>query len=341
MENDMTKKDHLTKTYIGDNVIFADVVNYAVYDGVQVIKPEVLEDGNTVATSYIYKGDDFRLTFERARDVRKIARKNSGDNTCYMVFGAENHSQLHYAMPVKAMTYDVLEYIRQIENRKKTFRAISEAKKAGEEPIEESPDNEEFLSSWKADDELVPVITIVINFGEKKWDAPVTLHEMFDRTKRKFQRNRVIREMIPDYKFILIDPHQMSEDDFERMDTNLKTVLKAIAYARDKNKIELLEKIDTPLDRIEWEIINKYTGMSVDVPEEKEVKKMSEGLKKYLEEREDKVRIESEAKGRDEGEKKLGALIDSLINAGRNDEIKKVTSDAEYRQKLYVEFGIE
>ena len=121
----------------------------------------------------------------------------------------------------------------------------------------------------------------------------------------------------------------MSEDDFERMDTNLKTVLKAIAYAKDKNKIELLEKIDTPLDRIEWEIINKYTGMSVDVPKEKEVKKMSEGLKKYLE--------ECEAKG----ENKLSALINSLIDAGRNDEIKKVTSDAEYRQKLYKEFGIK
>ena len=207
-------------------------------------------------------------------------------------------------------------------------------KKKSDTPyLEESPDNEEFLSSWKSDDELVPVITIVINFGEKKWDAPVTLHEMFDKTKRKFQRNKVIREMIPDYKFILIDPHQMSEDDFERMDTNLKTVLKAIAYARDKNKIELLEKIDTPLDRIEWEIINKYTGMSVDVPKEKEVKKMSEGLKKYLEER--------EAKGEAKGENKLSALINSLIDAGRNDEIKKVTSDAEYRQKLYVEFGIE
>ena len=331
--NDMTKKDHLTKTYIGDNVIFADVVNYAVYDGVQVIKPEVLEDGNTVATSYIYKGDDFRLTFERTRDVRKVTRKNSGDNTCYMVFGAENQSQLHYAMPVKAMTYDVLEYICQIENRKKTFRAISEAKKAGEEPIEESPDNEEFLSSWKADDELVPVITIVINFGEKKWDAPVTLHEMFDKTKRKFQRNRVIREMIPDYKFILIDPHQMSEDDFERMNTNLGNVLRVINYANDKDKLIKFAESGAEFNQLETQLINKFTGVDIDIPEENEVKKMSEGFRQIID--------ESKAEGRDAGEKKLGALIDSLIDAGRNDEIKKVTSDAEYRQKLYVEFGIE
>ena len=50
---------------------------------------------------------------------------------------------------------------------------------------------------------------------------------------------------------------------------------------------------------------------------------------------------EGEAKGRTEGENKLGALIDSLIDAGRNDEIKKAASDTEYRQKLYEEFGIK
>ena len=42
-----------------------------------------------------------------------------------------------------------------------------------------------------------------------------------------------------------------------------------------------------------------------------------------------------------EGENKLGTLINSLINAGRNDEIEKAASDAEYRQKLYDEFGIK
>ena len=45
--------------------------------------------------------------------------------------------------------------------------------------------------------------------------------------------------------------------------------------------------------------------------------------------------------GQAKGENKLGALINSLIKAGRNDEIKKAASDTEYRQKLYEEFGIK
>lgn len=328
-DKDMTKKDHLTKTYIGQDEIFADAVNYAVYNGEKIILPEVLEDGSTVATSFIYKGDDFRLTFERTRDVRKVIRKNPKDQTCYMVFGAENQSQLHYAMPVKAMTYDVLEYICQIENRKKTFEAISEAKKAGEEPLEAPPDNAEFLSSWKSDDKLVPVVTIVINFGEKRWDAPVTLHEMFDKTKRKFQRNKIIREMIPDYKFILIDPHQMSEDDFERMNTNLGNVLRIINYAGDKDKLIKFAESGAKFNQLETQLINKFTGVDMEVPEENEVKKMSEGFRQII--------AESEAKG----ENKLSALIRALEEAGRKDDAFKAASDAEYRRKLYAEFGIE
>ena len=50
---------------------------------------------------------------------------------------------------------------------------------------------------------------------------------------------------------------------------------------------------------------------------------------------------DGKVKGRAEGENKIITLINSLINAGRNDEIQKVTSDAEYRQKLYTEFRIE
>ena len=52
-------------------------------------------------------------------------------------------------------------------------------------------------------------------------------------------------------------------------------------------------------------------------------------------------RAEGIAKGRAEGENKLSTLINSLIDAGRNDEIQMVTSDIEFRQKLHDEFGIK
>ena len=44
--------------------------------------------------------------------------------------------------------------------------------------------------------------------------------------------------------------------------------------------------------------------------------------------------------GRVEGEDKLARLINNLIDQGRNEEISKVTSDVEFRNKLYKELGI-
>ena len=48
-----------------------------------------------------------------------------------------------------------------------------------------------------------------------------------------------------------------------------------------------------------------------------------------------------EAKGEAKGENKLSTLFRALEEAGRKDDAFKAASDAEYRQKLYKEFGIE
>ena len=135
--------------------------------------------------------------------------------------------------------------------------------------------------------------------------------------------------MIPDYKFILIDPHQMSEDDFERMNTNLGNVLRIINYAGDKDKLIKFAESGAKFNQLETQLINKFTGVDMEVPEENEVKKMSEGFRQII--------AESEAKG----ENKLSALIRALEEAGRKDDAFKAASDAEYRRKLYAEFGIE
>ena len=54
-----------------------------------------------------------------------------------------------------------------------------------------------------------------------------------------------------------------------------------------------------------------------------------------------KGRNEGRNEGRAEGENKLGALFRALEEAGRKDDAFKAASDANYRQKLYKEFGIE
>ena len=180
-----------------------------------------------------------------------------------------------------------------------------------------------------------------INFSDKKWDAPVSIHQMLDSENDKYQRNRIIKDLVPNYSFILIDPHQMSEDDFNRMDTNLKTILRAVAYASDESKSDRLTGINEEITRSEAGLIKKLTGLNISIPKGEEVIKMGEGIKKLL----DDSRLEGERKGEREGEatgeKKLGSLIKALEKADRKDDVFKAASDAEYRQKLYDEFGIK
>ena len=47
------------------------------------------------------------------------------------------------------------------------------------------------------------------------------------------------------------------------------------------------------------------------------------------------------SRGEAKGEKKLSDLFRLLEEAGRKDDAFKAASDANYRQKLYKEFGIE
>ena len=292
------KPDHITKIFMEQPEIFADAVNYAVYKGKQVVDPNTLESAPTVATSFVYNGEDVKISFEKIRDVRKTVRLDPAERTAYMVYGAENQTNLHYAMPVKTMMYDVMEYAGQIETRGKTFRK----NKAGEYEMlpedEAKPVTEEFLSSWKKEDRLIPVITIVVNFSDKKWDAPVSLHEMFNMDYP--ERNEVIKEMIPDYRIQLIDPHQMKDEDYDRMKTELGTVMKFISNAGSKEKLKAMDPEKT-LNRTAVEVINTCTGAKITMPEEGTVIKVSEGIRELMEEGREEGRIEGREEGKAEG----------------------------------------
>ena len=63
-----------------------------------------------------------------------------------------------------------------------------------------------------------------------------------------------------------------------------------------------------------------------------------------FEEGEAKGRKEGEAKGitkgRKEGEERLGMLMSLLLKENRQDDVAKAASDADFREKLFKEYGI-
>ena len=78
-----------------------------------------------------------------------------------LVLGIENQSNVHYAMPVRNMLYDAMQYEKQVRQLAAAHRKKHDA-----------ATSDEYLSGMSREDKITPVITLVINFGSKRWDGP-------------------------------------------------------------------------------------------------------------------------------------------------------------------------
>ena len=118
----MRKKDIATKKYMSDNVRFADVFNYAIYGGRQIIKHDMLKE-ISAEELLLMEGENGKLiTRDRVRDLEKMCVIKKSGNIVYMLLGIENASNVHYAQPVRNGLYDFMGYADQVERKSKENR---------------------------------------------------------------------------------------------------------------------------------------------------------------------------------------------------------------------------
>ena len=112
----MSAKDSVTKEYFSDNKYFADVVNYFVYDGEQVVDPAKLKPLDSTEVALPPEKESAKVNaVQKHRDVLKYLFGMEDENTAYAIFGLELQSGMHNAMPVRNMLYDAMEYDRQVK----------------------------------------------------------------------------------------------------------------------------------------------------------------------------------------------------------------------------------
>ena len=245
----MGVKDTVTTKYMRQNEIFADAFNYFVYGGEQVINPESLEELDTREIDVPYGGEKgAKQPVQKTRDVIKSVIAMMDKRTAYLLLAIENQSNIHYAMPVKNMVYDALQYAKQVE------AAMASHKMSGDY---KGVDSDEYLSGFMKEDRLLPVVTLVIYFDSKEWDGPLSIHEMFDK-----QDARVLA-LVPDYKINLLAPASIKDEDFGKFQSSLKEVLSFIKYARDKDELKKVLDADESfrhLGREEVDVLNACVG---------------------------------------------------------------------------------
>ena len=281
----MSIQDTATKQYVSEAEVFADAFNYLIYDGEQVIKPEQLTDMDTTQYVIPYHEDEKGKpeAAQKYRDTLKTLAVKTDDRYTYLVLGIENQSHVHYAMPVRNMLYDAMQLEKQVRD------LASQHRKEGKNGT-----SEEYLSGMKKEDRLSPVITLVINFGDKKWDGPLTFHEMLTEQPEE------VLALLPDYKVFLIDPMAMESEDFDKLHSSLREVLHCIKVQKDKQEMrELLQTDDrfARLDRDAAMVIRTMTNTTFKIDDHSEVVNMCEAIQGLINDGIAEGIVKGEAKG--------------------------------------------
>ena len=127
--NTMGMADAVTKQYMKENTVFADAFNFLLYNGENVIQPQTLKELDTAEVVIPFtvddKGKKQAQAVQKYRDILKMPTVMTDDKAAYVLFGVEAQTDIHYAMPVRNVIYDALQYGRQVTEVSKRNRKNS------------------------------------------------------------------------------------------------------------------------------------------------------------------------------------------------------------------------
>lgn len=297
----MGNADIESKEFMRDNAHFADVVNYYVFSGRQIVLPDDLSPLDTaeVVTPY---GNGARSPVQKYRDTVKLWSVMTDDRAVYVILGTENQTKVHYAMPVRSGLYDFLNYADQVSEAGKSYRKKSQKENGSAIKLT----NGEYLSGFRKEDKLIPVITLVVFFSNTEWDGPMSIHEMLNT------QDRHILDLVQDYRIHLVSPRVIPDDDFIKFRTDLGPVLQFIKYSDDKDKLaEVTKSIDRfrRMDPDSVGLINAVTGSDLKIVVNEEGKvDVCTAI--------DEMRKESRNEGKIEGhrEGKIEGSLETLVH---------------------------
>lgn len=264
----MGAADAVTKAYMRENAIFADAFNYMIYGGRRVIDPNSLKELDTTEIALPFGDDKTDEAVQKYRDILKSAVIKEDKDAAYVLLGIENQTDIHYAMPVRNLIYDALQYGKQVSDVSAKHR-----KEFGN-----GHNRGEYLSGFYKEDRLTPVITLVVHFGADAWDGPLSLHEMMSVDKPE------IMQMVPDYRIQLIDPARMKPEDLMKFETSLREVMGYIKYSKDKEgmKTYMAGNSRTMLERTAAQVIKAITNTPIEIPEGLEEVNVCEAIEEMM-----------------------------------------------------------
>ena len=217
----MGQKDISEKTLISLNDVFADIFNVLVFKGAEVIEEDSLTDA--IVRSQ-YKAETGKL-HEEERDVAKIWKNHSFN---LVLFGVENQTQVDGDMPFRVIGYDGAGYRSQMLGDKK---------------------------------ERFPIVTVVLYFGEKLWNKPVTLKESFSQEVTDTREYQLLEEYINDYKCHIFDIPRLSMETVKQFQSDFRVVAEYFVNAYTDKEYVPEERVIRHVDEF-LKLMSVLTGDS-------------------------------------------------------------------------------
>ena len=241
--------DSTCKKLFRDDGCFADICNYAFFQGKQIIKPEELVSRENDVSTLMGK-ELLPMETKRYRDIVRKASIN-GD---YMIIGVEHQSTLNKNMIIRILNYDAQLYINQVESGKEVRPVGSFVFYTGDkewtypkslkESLKVSPEMEDYINDWK-----LPVLELQkIDSGmlknQRLKEVVEISQSMFKGDYEKLRTNRMIS--VESFKMAAIFTHtDIKEEDLPEGDeiNMCKAMDQLFQRMRDEGKLNTLKEL--------------------------------------------------------------------------------------------------
>lgn len=185
----MGRKDIVEKNLEDYNDVFADIVNVLAFEGKRAVRPSDLE---SLKVRFQYKADEGKL-HEEERDNAKYWSKGK---VKIALLGLESQTKPDQDMPFRIIGYDGAAYRSQLLDEKSKER--------------------------------FPVLSIVLYFGESRWNDPRSILEMVDIPKG-------MEKYVNDYKIHIFEIAYLTEEQVKLFRSDFRIVADYFVQKR-KNK---------------------------------------------------------------------------------------------------------
>ncbi len=258
--------DAITKEYMRDNRVFADVCNYFLKKN--IVKPEELQEIDTTELYIPALWGETDDTAQKYRDVMKECTVAMADNrVAYVLFGIENQTKIDYAMVLRSCIYDAMRYSKQLRDIAK------------EHDRKKDLTGDAWLSHFAKEDRVKPVITIVVYYGSDPWDGEMDLYSMLaDGCEELYP-------LIDNYHLKVLEASALTDEELAAFQSSLREVMTFIKYSGDSEK--LTEAVNRnanfrSMETIAAQVVKSVTGTRLEINENQEEMDMCKAIQDMM-----------------------------------------------------------